>query len=36
MMSERTLSTNQKAEEALVAAIAKSIKGTKQESKGTK
>ena len=35
-MSERTLSTNPKADEALVAAIAKSINGTKQGSQGTK
>ena len=35
-MTERTLSTKEKADEALVAAIAKSIKGTKRETKDTK
>jgi len=35
-MSERTLSTKEKADVALVDAIAKSIRGPKQEPKGTK
>jgi hypothetical protein len=35
-MSERTLSTKEKADVALVDAIAKSIRGPKKSSKGTK